>query len=85
MQRQLQRELVADGAATRYAEGRSPDGSWVETSVALLNQPEGWVLELARRYGQAAIYRWTPTHRAVVWCDSTPDDVHGWEASVAVR
>jgi hypothetical protein len=75
----LRHELAAAGAEIVDAEGRSPDGSWAERSVAVADRSEAEVLALARRYGQAAVYRWTPDHRAVVWCDDRPDDVHGWE------
>jgi hypothetical protein len=68
------------------AEGWAPDDRWAEASAAVLDADEAAMLALARRYGQSAIYRWTPDHRAVVWCDGRPDDLQGWALrSVASR
>ncbi len=76
--RALRAELAALDVTTWDAEGWAPDDRWAEESVAVLDAGEHTVLELARRYRQAAIYRWTPTERAVVWTDGRPDDVQGW-------
>lgn len=79
--RALRAELAGLAAGTWDAEGRAPDGSWAERSVAVLDLDEAEVLRLARRHGQLAVYRWTPHARTVVWCDDRPDDVHGWRLS----
>lgn len=83
--RALRAEVAELGLRAEEAEGRAPDGTWAERSLAIVGADEAVVLDLARRYGQAAIYRWTPTERAVVWCDDRPDDVQGWAMTEVAR
>lgn len=79
--RALRHDLADLGLTTWDAEGWAPDDSWAEESVAVLDGDEARLLEVAGRYGQAAIYRWTATERAVVWTGDRPDDVQGWEVT----
>lgn len=77
-ERALRADLTRLELVVWDAEGWAPDASWAEASVAVVDGDEAVMLDLARRYGQSALYRWTVDHRAVVWCDGRPDDVQGW-------
>ena len=80
--RLLAYDLTAAGYTALPAVGRSPDHSWQEASYAIVDADETHLLELARKYEQNAIYRWTPHHRATIWTDHhRDDDTHGWHAS----
>ena len=50
------------------AVGRSPDGSWEESSFAIVGVAEAEVLALGRRYGQAAIFASDGTELRVLGC-----------------
>lgn len=75
----LARELHALGLTTLPAVGRSEDRSWREPCLVVTDADEPTVLALALRADQHAVYRWTATHRAVVWTDPRrPPHLHGW-------
>lgn len=71
------------GWAWRPAVGASAeaDEPWEEASFAVLDEDLSAVLEMARRFGQAAIYEWTRRARVVVptAADADPFE-HGWRA-----
>ncbi len=54
------------------------DGSHAEESAAVVGWDDAEALTLARRYGQDAIFRWTPTAWAVLPCDGGPPLLLGW-------
>lgn len=80
--------IKAAGMRWKPATGRSADPreGWEEASFALLEVDRGEAIELGRRFDQAAIFEWTPAHRALIRCDRAdrPEDeailVHGWSA-----
>lgn len=75
----LGRELRELGLISLPAVGRSEDRSWSEPCLAVPDADEATLLGLALRADQHAVYRWTPTHRAVVWTDPRrPPHLHGW-------
>jgi transcriptional regulator with XRE-family HTH domain len=77
--RYLRRDLDAAGLSFTEALGRSPDlDAWQEASFAVFDGEEDGLLELARRHEQAAIFRWTPTERVVVYTDRRRPRAHGW-------
>ncbi|WP_130649203.1 DUF3293 domain-containing protein [Egicoccus halophilus] len=78
--RRLAGDLLAAGLDHHPALGRSPDGTWREPSYALVDVDEAVVLDLADRFGQHAVYRWTPHERAVVWTGAQRGrvDRQGW-------
>lgn len=85
---QLLAEIQEAGLSWRPASGSSadPNEPWEERSFALLDIDRGVAMDLARSYGQAAIFEWLPDHRAVVLC-SRDDRAHeeavkptGWNA-----
>jgi hypothetical protein len=65
--RALARDLADAGLSALPAVGRSPDGTWIERSFAVVDGDEAVVLDLAARHDQHAIYRVTPTDVEVVW------------------
>lgn len=77
-----QRSLVTDireaGWTHWDAEGVALDDTWAEDSIAVADVDETAVLDIARRYGQAAIFRWTADALAIVWTDARPDTVAGY-------
>ncbi len=71
--RLLHDDLTRAGLRVVDAVTRSPDNSWSEESFAVLDADTDTVLDLARRYEQTAILRWTTGRVRVVWTD--PDAV----------
>lgn len=67
--RLLHDDLTRAGLRVVDAVTRSPDGSWSEESFAVLDADTDTVLDLARRYEQTAILRWTTGRVRVVWTD----------------
>ncbi|MFA7265070.1 MAG: DUF3293 domain-containing protein [Candidatus Nanopelagicales bacterium] len=66
------RELLADveaaGLVALPAFGMSRDRSWSEESVLVVGASQGWVLGIAEKYKQNAVFRWTPESLDVVGC-----------------
>ena len=62
--------------------GSAPDGSFAEPGWAVLDIGLVDAVELGRRFGQVAIYRWTADALRIVSCQPTPladdDIVMGW-------
>jgi transcriptional regulator with XRE-family HTH domain len=80
--RLLRTDLDRSGLTYVEAVGRSPDSSWSEDSVAVIDADPKQILDLARRYDQNAIFEWTPHARTVQWTDSVlVARTHGWRAS----
>lgn len=85
---QLLADIKAHAYTWRPASGISPDPAepWEEHSFALLDVDRADAVDLARAYDQAAVFEWTPEHRATVLCHraDTPHDEAviptGWSA-----
>ncbi len=62
--------------------GSAPDGSFAEPGWAVLDIDLADAVELGRRFGQVAIYRWTADALRIVSCERTStaadDIVMGW-------
>jgi hypothetical protein len=71
-------ELDRTGLVHWPATGRDPDGGHVEEGVAVTGLDEAAGVSLGRRYGQAAVYVWTPGAWEVVSCLDDRRHVHGW-------
>lgn len=63
-------EAALNAAGWRYwpACGRSEDGSHTEPSFAVMEASEESVLELARAFGQAALFYWDGIKPRLLWC-----------------
>ena len=65
-----QRELLADveaaGLIALPAVGMSRDRSWAEESVLVVGATREWVLGIAKKYKQNAVFLWTPDSLVVV-------------------
>jgi len=77
-QRALEAELAARGLVVTRAVASAADGSHAEESAAVVGWDDAEALTLAGRYGQDAIFRWTPEAWAVVPCDGGPPLRLGW-------
>ncbi|MCD2193010.1 DUF3293 domain-containing protein [Actinomycetospora endophytica] len=74
----LEAELTACGLTVTRAVASATDGSHAEESAAVLGWDDDRALALARRFGQDAIFRWSPTAWAVVPCDGGSALRLGW-------
>jgi hypothetical protein len=77
-QRALEAELAGRGLVVTRAVASAADGSHAEESAAVVGWDDAGALALARRYGQDAIFRWTPEAWAVLPCDGGPPLTLGW-------
>jgi hypothetical protein len=59
--------------------GSAVDGSFPEPGVAVVGLSETQAIEFGRRFGQAAIYRWTPDSLTILGADHLGEHVMGWE------
>ncbi|MEU2620833.1 DUF3293 domain-containing protein [Streptomyces sp. NPDC007157] len=62
------------------ATGGDACGTHVEESVAVVGLSDGAARELGRRFGQDAIFSWTPDAWRVSACDSNTVAMSGWAA-----
>ena len=74
----LEAELDRRGLTHWPATGRDPDLAHHEEGVAVPGLAEADGVALGRRYGQAAVYLWTPEAWQVVSCTDARRHVHGW-------
>ena len=74
----LEADLAACGLTVTRAVASAEDGSHAEESAAVVGWDDDEALALARRFGQDAIFRWSPEAWAVVPCDGGPALVLGW-------
>jgi hypothetical protein len=74
----LEAELTAHGLTVTRAVASAADGTHAEESAAVVGWDDDEALALARRYGQDAIFRWSPTAWAVVACDGGSARCLGW-------
>lgn len=74
-------DLDHNGVNHWDAAGYSEDRSWIELGLALPDIAEGTALEVGRRVGQLALYRWTAIELAVLDCgDGAALATYGWSA-----
>ena len=66
-------ELDALGVGHEPAEGVALDGSWAEPSLMLHGVTRGEACRIGRRFGQLAVFEWSPASGvlAVVACDGS--------------
>jgi hypothetical protein len=77
-QEALEAELTGRGLVVTRAVASAADGSYAEESAAVVGWDDAEALALARRYGQDAVFRWTPEAWSVVPCDDGPPLTRGW-------
>jgi hypothetical protein len=73
--------LTVAGLATIPTVGSAPDGSMPEPGFALLQVSLGDALDLARDFGQLAIYRWTFAALDIIGVDEPHRRRLGWSVS----
>jgi hypothetical protein len=71
-------ELDRRGLVHWPATGRDPDAGHHEEGFAVTGLSEAEGVALGRRWGQAAVYVWTPARWQVVSCTDDRRHVHGW-------
>jgi hypothetical protein len=74
----LEAELAGLGLTVVRAVASAEDGTHAEDSVAVVGWDDAAALALARRYGQDALFRWSPAAWEVVPCDGGPSLRSGW-------
>jgi Protein of unknown function (DUF3293) len=77
-QGRLERELRLMARATWPARGLDPATGTRDEGVAVTGPSEQAVRDLAARYGQDAIFSWSPTEWAVVACTGRRRIATGW-------
>ena len=71
MNEAMGRELRATGFEVWRADGRAPDGSWLEEGWIIWDMPVDQGLDIASMYRQYAIYRYDETgRRSTLACPS---------------
>ncbi|MFH9983923.1 DUF3293 domain-containing protein [Streptomyces sp. NPDC017179] len=78
-------EIRRRGLTWWPAEGGDACGTHREESVAVVGLSDTTARELGRRFGQDAIFAWTPGAWRVLACDSETAAVSGWAASESCR
>jgi hypothetical protein len=78
-QSELEDYVRALGADVWPAEGTDPVTRDRDEGVAVRGVPESVVLELGARYGQDAIFVWTPAEWAIVACTGGRRVASGWQ------
>lgn len=79
--RRLVSELDRSGLVHWPAVGRDPDSPHFEEGVAVVGLTESEGVDLGRRYGQAAVYVWTPEAWTVVSCTDDRRHTYGWRVA----
>jgi hypothetical protein len=77
-QQALESELRGLGLLCWAAEGGDATRTWVEPSVAVIGLADNTALEIGRRFGQDAIFAWSPSHWRILACSSTRERASGW-------
>jgi hypothetical protein len=77
----LDAELRRRARSTWVARGADPESGYRDEGVAVVGVDEREVLELGTRYGQDAVFAWTPGEWAIVSCDGTRRLSLGWHSS----
>jgi hypothetical protein len=60
------REIEAAGLRLTPAKGQAEDGSWSEDSFLVHDPDPEWLVTLAARYGQNAVFHWSRESWSVV-------------------
>jgi hypothetical protein len=76
--KRLEAELVRLGVVHWPATGRDLATPHHEDGVAIIGLTEGEGIDLGARFGQAAVYSWTPYALSVVSCTDDRRHVSGW-------
>jgi Protein of unknown function (DUF3293) len=74
----LEADLSALAVPLLAASGVDPATGRREEGVAVLGAAESAILALGARYGQDAVFAWTPAEWAIVACQGTRRLVSGW-------
>lgn len=74
-------EVRRRGLAWWSAEGGDTGGTHREESIAVAGLSDTAARDLGRRFGQDAIFAWTPGAWSVLACDTDAAAVCGWAAS----
>jgi len=77
----LASELDRSGLVHWPAVGRDPDSPHFEEGVGVVGLGETGGVDLGRRFGQAAVYVWTPEAWTVVSCTDDRRHVYGWRVT----
>jgi hypothetical protein len=77
----LDADLRPHARHTWSARGADHESGYRDEGVAVVGVDERKVLELGTRYGQDAVFAWTPTEWAIVSCDGTRRLSLGWRSS----
>lgn len=75
----LESELPA-GTARWSAVAGAADGSHTETSVLVVGLTDDAAVRLGARWGQDAVFRWSPATWAILPCDGSAPIVTSWAA-----
>ncbi|MFB6955792.1 DUF3293 domain-containing protein [Streptomyces sp. NPDC056309] len=78
-------EIRRRGLTWWPAEGGDACGTHREESIAVVGLSDTTARELGHRFGQDAIFAWTPDAWRVLACDSEAAAVSGWAASENCR
>jgi Protein of unknown function (DUF3293) len=81
----LETDLLARGHLLAAAAGTDPVSKHREEGVALRGAPESDILALAARYGQDAVFAWTPGEWSIVACRGGRRLTSGWSLEVLQR
>ncbi|WSB88899.1 DUF3293 domain-containing protein [Streptomyces cellulosae] len=74
-------EVRHRGLTSWPAVGGDPSGTHLEESVAVAGLSDAAARDLGRRFGQDAVFAWTPSAWRVLACDTGAVSVSGWTAS----
>jgi hypothetical protein len=77
-QRDLESELRALGLLCWPAVGGDAARTWVEPSVAVVGLDDYTAREIGRRFGQDAVFAWSPSYWRILACSSTREHATGW-------
>ncbi|MDX2525182.1 DUF3293 domain-containing protein [Streptomyces europaeiscabiei] len=80
-QRVLLDEIRRRGLTSWPAEGGDACGTHREESVAVVGLSDTAARDLGRRFGQDAVFAWTPDAWRALACESSAVAVSGWAAS----
>ena len=72
------RSAISSISAAAFPSKPAPDGTMAEPGFGVLGLELDAAVELGRRFGQAAIYRWTADALAIVGVDDTRQVEMGW-------
>lgn len=76
--RELLGDVEAAGLVALPAVGMSRDRSWSEESVLVVGASRQWVLGVAEKYKQNAVFRWTPEALDVMGVLIPGEGSSGW-------